>query len=92
VGAVGRQAAGGTRAEATVDTLRLLSRGISVTGLSVTDHRASLPRWEEEFSAALRPGSVRFPHVRLPGLDRAPGALIDLLAGRFLGTVLVETT
>lgn len=90
VGAVGQQAAGGTRAEATVDTLALLSRGISVVGLSVTDHRSSAARWEEEFGAALRAGEVRFPHVRLPGLDRAPGALIDLLAGRHFGTVLVE--
>ncbi|WP_405970334.1 NADP-dependent oxidoreductase [Streptomyces sp. NBC_00988] len=92
VGAVGRQAAGGTRAEATVDTLALLSRGISVIGLSTTDHQASAARWEKEFGAALRAGTVRFPHVRLSGLDRAPGALTDLLAGRYLGTVLVEPT
>ncbi|MEU5701171.1 MDR family NADP-dependent oxidoreductase [Streptomyces aurantiacus] len=92
VGAVGRQADGGTRAEATVDTLSLLSRGISIVGLSATDHQASAARWEAEFSAALRAGTVRFPHVRLYGLDRAPGALIDLLAGCHFGTVLVEPT
>ncbi|MGW2836214.1 zinc-binding dehydrogenase [Streptomyces sp. NPDC001493] len=92
VGASGRQAAGGTRAEATVDTLALVSKGISVTGLSATDHQASAARWETEFSAALRAGTVSFPHVRLSGLDRAPGALADLLAGRYLGTVLVEHT
>lgn len=90
VGAVGDQAAGGTRAEVRLDTIALLSRGITVRGLTVTDHRSSAPRWEAEFSAGLREGTLRFPHVRLPGLDRAPDALLDLLAGRHLGTVLVE--
>ncbi|HET9381290.1 MAG TPA: hypothetical protein VFP69_10725 [Streptomyces sp.] len=44
VGALGQQAAGGSRGEATVDTLALMSRGISVTGLSATDHRAMAAR------------------------------------------------
>ncbi|MYX08279.1 zinc-binding dehydrogenase [Streptomyces sp. SID8375] len=92
VGALGDQAAGGTRAEATVDNLWLVSRGITLSGLSAVDHHASVDCWEAEFSGALRNGTVRFPHVRLTGLDRAPGALIDLMAGRHLGTVLVEPT
>ncbi|WP_445520545.1 MDR family NADP-dependent oxidoreductase [Streptomyces sp. NEAU-174] len=91
VGAVGRQAGGGTRAQATLDTLALFSGGISVQGLTVRDHQASAARWEAEFSAGLREGRLRFPHVRLAGLGQAPGALLDLLAGRHLGTVLVET-
>ncbi|MFE6199274.1 zinc-binding dehydrogenase [Streptomyces sp. NPDC057838] len=90
VGALGRQAAGGTRAPATLDTLALVSRGITVRGLTVSDHQASTERWEAEFSAGLREGRLRFPHVRVAGLHRAPSALLDLLAGRHLGTVLVE--
>ncbi|HEY8978734.1 MAG TPA: NADP-dependent oxidoreductase [Streptomyces sp.] len=90
VGAVGRQAEGGTRAPATLDTLELISRGIGVQGLSVSDHQASAARWETEFSAGLRDGRLSFPHVRLTGLGRAPDALLDLLAGRHLGAVLVE--
>ncbi|MGX1365048.1 NADPH-dependent curcumin reductase CurA [Streptomyces canus] len=91
VGAVGRQAAGATRAPATLDTLALVNRAITVQGLTVSDHRASADRWEAEFSAGLREGRLSFPHVRLAGLHEAPGALLDLLAGRHLGTVLVET-
>ncbi|MEU2794059.1 NADP-dependent oxidoreductase [Streptomyces sp. NPDC007100] len=92
VGALSGQAAGGTRSHVALDTLALCSRGITVSGLSATDHRASAERWEEEFSAGLRDGTLTFPHVRLSGIDQAPGALLDLLAGRHLGTVLVEPT
>ncbi|MEW2544899.1 NADP-dependent oxidoreductase [Streptomyces sp. NPDC047002] len=92
VGALSGQAGGGTGATARVDTLSLCSRAVTVTGLTATDHQASAAQWEAEFSAGLRAGTLAFPHVRLKGIDRAPGALMDLLAGRHLGTVLVEPT
>ncbi|ANW22664.1 NADP-dependent oxidoreductase (plasmid) [Streptomyces clavuligerus] len=92
VGALAGQAGGGTRTVTALDTLALCSRGITVSGLSAADHGADVERWEEEFSAGLRTGLLTFPHVRLTGIDRAPAALRDLLAGRHLGTVLVEPT
>ena len=39
---------------------------------------------------SLRNGEIDFPHTRISGIDRAPRALEDLLAGRHVGAVLVE--
>jgi NADPH-dependent curcumin reductase CurA len=45
--------------------------------------------WEERFAGWLRSGVIQFPHVRVEGIEQAPQALHDVLAGRYLGTVIV---
>ena len=45
--------------------------------------------WAERFAGWLRSGAIQFPHVRVEGIGQAPQALHDMLAGRYLGTVIV---
>lgn len=46
--------------------------------------------WDARFAGWRRDGSVVFPYATVSGLAAAPGALIDLRAGRFVGGVLVR--
>ncbi|MFC5744398.1 MDR family NADP-dependent oxidoreductase [Actinomadura rugatobispora] len=78
----------GTTAPVELDTFQLIVKQITlrgVTGASGTDQE-----WIERFGGWLRSGSVTFPHVRVPGIDRAPQALHELISGRHLGAVVVE--
>ncbi|MEV0704548.1 NADP-dependent oxidoreductase [Saccharopolyspora sp. NPDC050389] len=90
VGALSGQLTGGFAAPVEIDSGSLILRGITLRGLSGSDHLGAIPQWMEEFGRALRTGDVTFPHVRLPGIHRAPLALCELLEGRHLGAVLVE--
>ncbi|MFF7251468.1 MDR family NADP-dependent oxidoreductase [Embleya sp. NPDC008237] len=81
--------AGGS-APAEIDTYRLVVRGVSVRGYRGADHPDVPAEWEERFGAWLRDGRIRFPCVRVRGIDRAPAALQELLEGRHFGTVVVE--
>ncbi|MEV4440023.1 NADP-dependent oxidoreductase [Streptomyces sp. NPDC049577] len=80
----------GTKAPACFDTLSLISRGIVLRGMSGLDHHDLLPEWHDFFGRGLRDGSLTFPHTRLTGLDRAPGALAELIEGRHVGALLVD--
>ncbi|MBC3839685.1 NADP-dependent oxidoreductase [Streptacidiphilus sp. 4-A2] len=92
VGALsGQLAANGTGRTAPVelDTFQLLKK-ISIRGYSADDNPEARPEWDQRFGDWLRRGEISFPHVRIPGIERAPGALLDVMAGRHLGTVVVE--
>lgn len=80
----------GAAAPATLDTFRLVVRRITLTGVSGFAHPGAAARWPAFFAARLAEGSVRFPHRRIPGMDRAAKALEDVTAGRHLGAVLVD--
>jgi NADPH-dependent curcumin reductase CurA len=41
------------------------------------------------FAGWLRSGAIQFPHAHIEGIEQAPQALHDMLAGRYLGTVIV---
>lgn len=80
----------GGSAPAEIDTFRVITQGITLRGYSGTDHPDVAREWAERFGDWLRKGEITFPHVRIPGMERAPRALQELFEGRHFGTVLVE--
>ncbi|MFB7242052.1 MDR family NADP-dependent oxidoreductase [Streptomyces populi] len=80
----------GGSAPAEIDTFRLVTRGISLRGYNGSDHPDAAEEWVGRFGDWLRAGEITFPHVRIPGIERAPEALQELFEGRHFGTVIVE--
>ncbi|MFG2847576.1 MDR family NADP-dependent oxidoreductase [Kitasatospora sp. NPDC048296] len=90
VGTLSGQVSGGFTAPIQIDTGSLILRGITLRGLSGSDHLDALSQAMREFGRGLRDDTVTFPHARLSGIDQAPRALCELLEGRHIGAVLVE--
>ncbi|MFF4319302.1 MDR family NADP-dependent oxidoreductase [Streptomyces sp. NPDC001568] len=81
--------AGGS-APAEIDTFRVVVRGLSLQGYSGADHPDVPAEWNRRFGDWLRTGAITFPHTRIQGIERAPGALQELIEGRHFGAVVVE--
>nr|CTQ89157.1 Putative oxidoreductase YncB [Kibdelosporangium sp. MJ126-NF4] len=90
VGAMSSQASGGFSAPVEIDTGALIMGGITLRGFAGFDHLDGVPEAIREFGRGLADKSIVFPHVRVSGIDEAPGALRGLLAGQHIGAVLVE--
>ncbi|MFH9421369.1 MDR family NADP-dependent oxidoreductase [Streptomyces sp. NPDC017529] len=90
VGALSTQLADSGRHTTEIDTLSLLARSVTLRGVALYDHPEVIDEWNEEFGRGLKEGSLTFPHARLHGIEEAPRALQELIAGRHLGAVLVE--
>ncbi|MER5475928.1 NADP-dependent oxidoreductase [Streptomyces sp. NPDC002734] len=93
VGALSGQLSPGLRggsAPVEIDSYRVLTHGITLRGYSGVDHPDVPEEWVARFGAWLRSGEISFPHVRIPGIERAPAALWELFEGRHFGTVVVE--
>ncbi|MGW3433349.1 zinc-binding dehydrogenase [Streptomyces melanosporofaciens] len=90
VGALAAQLSDDASAPTGISTLALIARGVTLRGISAMDHQDAMPAYLREFGRALRAGALTYPYTRLTGIDRAPGALCELLEGRHLGAVLVE--
>ncbi|WP_405696848.1 MDR family NADP-dependent oxidoreductase [Streptomyces sp. NBC_01185] len=82
---------GGATAPVEIDTFQLVVKRITMRGISGLDHPETHAEWTRRFGGWLRSGEITFPHVRIAGMDNAPRALHELMAGRHLGTVVVET-
>lgn len=80
----------GTSARVELDSYGLVLRRVEVRGFSALDHPDSRGEWESRSREWLRSGALVFPHVRIPGMERAPGALREVMTGRHFGTVVVE--
>ncbi|MYV55880.1 zinc-binding dehydrogenase, partial [Streptomyces sp. SID3212] len=80
----------GGSAPTEVDAFRIVVKGISLRGYSGADHPEVEAEWTGRFGGWLRSGEIGFPHVRIPGLARAPRALTELVEGRHFGAVVVE--
>ncbi|MGW3646830.1 MDR family NADP-dependent oxidoreductase [Streptomyces sp. NPDC000878] len=80
----------GSSAPAEIDTFRVINLGITLHGISSADLGPAMAEWNKRFGEWLRSGEIVFPQVRIPGIDRAPGALQELFEGRHSGTVVVE--
>ncbi|XVQ06992.1 MDR family NADP-dependent oxidoreductase [Spirillospora sp. CA-255316] len=78
----------GTTAPVELDTFQLIVKQITLRG--VTGTAGTRQEWNQRFGDWLRSGRITFPHVRVPGIDRAPQALHELISGRHLGAVVVE--
>jgi NADPH-dependent curcumin reductase CurA len=90
IGALSAQVPGENTAPVEIDTYSLIVRGIQLRGISGARHRDALAEYQETFGRWLREGSVTVPHTRLSGIDQAPRALMELLEGHHIGTVVVE--
>ncbi|GAA2940614.1 MULTISPECIES: MDR family NADP-dependent oxidoreductase [Streptomyces] len=73
-----------------IDAFRVVLKGLSLRGYSGADHPDVDGEWIGRFGAWLRSGEISFPHTRISGIDRAPGALRDMIEGRHFGAVVVE--
>jgi NADPH-dependent curcumin reductase CurA len=80
----------GTTSPVELDTFPILLKRITMRGYSADDDVAAEPEWTELFGDWLRSGRITFPHVCLPGIKYAPQALLEVMEGRHLGTVVVE--
>jgi NADPH-dependent curcumin reductase CurA len=89
VGALASQLAHdhGKSAPVEVDNYRLILKGISINGFADPGGRE---QWLRQFGDWLRTGAVTFPHVRVAGIEHAPEALHEVIAGRHAGTVVVQ--
>ncbi|CAM5658375.1 NADP-dependent oxidoreductase [Streptomyces avidinii] len=81
--------AGGS-APVEIDAFRLIVKGVSLRGYTGTDHPDVEEEWTGRFGAWLRSGEIRFSRTRIPGIDRAPRALGELIDGRHFGAVVVD--
>jgi NADPH-dependent curcumin reductase CurA len=92
VGALSAQLAErvGTEALVQLDLVPIVLRRVRLSGVNAADHPDALPEWTERFGDWLRTGRITFPHARVGGIDRAPEAFDDVIAGRHLGAVVVE--
>ena len=88
-GQLGRRGARGV-APVEIDTFHLVVKGISLRGYAGADHPEVEGEWTKRFGGWLRSGEIRFPHTLIEGLDRAPHALPELIAGRYLGAAIVK--
>jgi NADPH-dependent curcumin reductase CurA len=73
-----------------VDAFQIILRGISLRGYAGSGHPDVAEEWTARFGEWLRSGAIRFPHTAVAGLGNAPQALQDLIAGKHVGTVVVE--
>jgi NADPH-dependent curcumin reductase CurA len=81
---------GGSPATVTVDLMGLIGKRISLRGFTASDHPELQADWLADSARWLAEGALVMPHREVAGLENAPGALLDLLAGRHLGTVVVS--
>ncbi|QKW05587.1 NADP-dependent oxidoreductase [Streptomyces sp. NA04227] len=80
----------GGSAPTEIDSFRVITRGISIQGLNGADHPGLGEEWLTRFADWLRADEITFPHHRIPGIERAPRALEDMLGGGHFGTVIVD--
>ncbi|MCB1458212.1 MAG: NADP-dependent oxidoreductase [Nitratireductor sp.] len=67
----------------------ILVKRLSVRGFIITDHYEHFAEFEEEVSAHVRSGTVKYTESVSQGLASAPQAFLDLLKGSNLGKQLV---
>ena len=92
VGALSGQLAprgSGSTAPVEIDSFQLILKQVTMAGYSAGGDGGLRAEWDERFAGWLRSGAIQFPHVRIEGIEQAPQALHDMLAGRYLGTVVV---
>ena len=80
---------GGTTAPVEVDSFQVILKQLTMAGYSAQGDRGLPQEWAGHFADWLRSGRIHFPHTRVEGIEQAPQALHDMLAGRYLGTVVV---
>ena len=68
----------------------IATKRLTVRGFLVTDHLDRFPEWIGQAVEWLNDGTLRQVETVVDGLENAPGAFLDLLAGRGRGKMLVR--
>ena len=68
----------------------VITKRLTLHGFIVTDHQHRMPDMIADVSAWLRDGKLSHAETIVDGLERAPGAFIDLLRGANTGKMLVR--
>jgi NADPH-dependent curcumin reductase CurA len=68
----------------------VVTRRLRMQGFIVTDHYDRLPAFLAEVTPLVEDGSIRYRETVVDGIERAPAAFIDLLAGGNIGKMLVR--
>ena len=68
----------------------VVSKRLTLRGFIIIDHQDRLADMVADVSAWLREGKIAHAETVVDGLDRAPGAFIDLLRGANTGKMLVR--
>jgi NADPH-dependent curcumin reductase CurA len=76
----------------TADNFALAEAGkrLTLRGFIIIDHQDRMPGMVTDVSGWLREGKIAHAETIVDGLDRAPGAFIDLLRGANTGKMLVR--
>ncbi|QVQ54145.1 NADP-dependent oxidoreductase [Spiractinospora alimapuensis] len=80
----------GRAAPVELDGLQVIMKQITMRGVMGISAQHAPEEWVDRFGGWLRSGEIAFTHQRISGLDRAPQAFSDMVAGRYLGAVIVE--
>lgn len=80
----------GSTSPVEIDTFPMITLGVSMAGYRYPDHLDVEAEWTDRFAEWLSTGRIVFPHVRIAGIEAAPRALEEMMAGRHLGTVIVD--
>lgn len=89
VGALSGQVGGtGTAAPVEIDSVQLIVKQIALRGYAGGDPGLRA-EWDKRYAGWLRSGAITFPYTRVEGIEQAPKALHDVLAGSHAGTVVV---
>jgi NADPH-dependent curcumin reductase CurA len=64
----------------------VIGKRLSVYGFSAADH----PGYEADYLRLMREAGIEVAHTVVDGLRSAPQAMLDLFAGRCIGTVVVR--
>ncbi|WP_329560912.1 hypothetical protein [Kitasatospora sp. NBC_01266] len=80
----------GRTAPVELDGVQLLLKRITIRGYSADDDPEAHAEWLQRSGDWLRAGEITFPQVRVAGIENAPNALLEVIEGRHLGTVVVE--
>ncbi|MFC4912775.1 MDR family NADP-dependent oxidoreductase [Actinomadura gamaensis] len=78
----------GTSAPVELDLFELIRKRVGLRGVLALDPEMR-GEWTRRFGEWLRAGEIAFPHTRFQGIESAPRALHELLAGGHLGSVVV---
>ncbi|WP_078947886.1 NADP-dependent oxidoreductase [Streptomyces griseus] len=88
-GALGRQSTGRPD-EGPGDLLNVLGKRLTIRGFTLWDHLDRAAEFGGQFRDWLSDGSLVYDETVIDGLRSAPGALLDLVRGRFTGKTVVR--
>ncbi len=67
-----------------------IGKRLTLKGFNVMDHLSRGPSFHAEFSKWLREGAIKYSETIIEGIEHAPQTFIDLLAGKFIGKVVIK--